>query len=178
MGDDYNFGDPDLVGRRHVSAIDLKKEYVLGFLFDDAHETVLLIKKTRPTSQQGKLNGIGGKIEPGETALAAMKREFLEETGFENDFQWRQYASLHFDNCDIYVHSAFCSEKTMSEIVERGAREGWPTDETPLMQLTWGSSAKWMTNLRWLIPMAFDTGFRSHLTITYNEANDKVDLAR
>lgn len=57
------------------------QEYVCGFLFDLERTRVLLIRKRRPAWQAGKLNGVGGKIEPGETALDAMRREFHEETG-------------------------------------------------------------------------------------------------
>lgn len=57
-------------------------EYVLGFMFNEDESKVLLVHKNRPTWQAGKLNGIGGKIEAGETPLQAMEREFMEETGF------------------------------------------------------------------------------------------------
>lgn len=54
-------------------------EYVLGFAFQGS--IVYLIEKTHPASQKGMLNGIGGKIEKGETPNVAMEREFREETG-------------------------------------------------------------------------------------------------
>lgn len=57
--------------------------YVLGFMFDHEEKHVLLIWKNRPKWQAGKLNGIGGKIEAGETPLQAMEREFTEETFFK-----------------------------------------------------------------------------------------------
>ncbi len=40
----------------------LKKRYVVGIIFDDQNN-VLLINKLRPDTQKGMLNGIGGKIE-------------------------------------------------------------------------------------------------------------------
>ena len=49
--------------------------YVAGFMFDSSYENVLLIRKTKPKWQEGLLNGVGGKIEPGEKELDAMKRE-------------------------------------------------------------------------------------------------------
>jgi 8-oxo-dGTP diphosphatase len=58
-------------------------EYVAGFLFSPDEKEVLLIHKKRPVWQAGKLNGIGGHIELGETPLEAMRREFLEETGLD-----------------------------------------------------------------------------------------------
>jgi len=59
---------------------DFKKLYVLGFVFYRA--SVIMVKKTRgPKLNIGRLNGIGGMVEDGEGPLAAMRREFLEETG-------------------------------------------------------------------------------------------------
>lgn len=55
--------------------------YVLGFIFDVAGREVALIEKRRPAWQAGRLNGIGGKIEAGETPLQAMQRECREECG-------------------------------------------------------------------------------------------------
>lgn len=59
--------------RRHV------RRYVLGFYFVD--DKVALIRKTKPSWIAGKLNGLGGKILPGEMPIAAMVREFREESG-------------------------------------------------------------------------------------------------
>lgn len=55
--------------------------YVLGFVFDESMQWVWLLKKARPDWQAGKLNGIGGHVEPGEKPKVAMAREALEETG-------------------------------------------------------------------------------------------------
>lgn len=56
-------------------------EYVLGFLFRECQPLVALITKNKPEWQKNKKNGIEGKIEPNETPLEAMRREFQEETG-------------------------------------------------------------------------------------------------
>lgn len=58
-----------------------QRRFVLGFCFDIGYHNVLLIEKNRPPWQAGKLNGIGGKIEEGESPSGAMVREFQEETG-------------------------------------------------------------------------------------------------
>ena len=68
--------------RRTMSPANVQ-EYVCGFLFSPDRTRVLLIRKNRPAWQAGKLNGLGGKIEPGETPLEAMRREFREEAGAE-----------------------------------------------------------------------------------------------
>src|SRR6187551_944090 len=56
--------------------------YACGFLFSPDRARVLLIRKRRPAWQAGKLNGVGGKIEPSDDSpLAALTREFREEAG-------------------------------------------------------------------------------------------------
>jgi len=59
------------------------KKYVLAFIFTKDMENVWLIQKNRPNWQKGKLNGIGGKIEPGETPKEAILREVHEESGVD-----------------------------------------------------------------------------------------------
>jgi 8-oxo-dGTP diphosphatase len=54
---------------------------VVGFCFSKDKSMVALIRKTHPQWQAGRLNGIGGHIERGESIYQAMKREFNEEAG-------------------------------------------------------------------------------------------------
>lgn len=61
--------------------LDPNRRYVVGFIFSLDRQSVLLIRKNRPQWQLGKLNGIGGEIEKGETPHAAMTRECAEECG-------------------------------------------------------------------------------------------------
>ncbi len=69
--------------------------YVCGFLFNAGRTRVVLIEKRRPAWQAGLLNGVGGKIEPGETAVEAMRREFNEEAGIDVK-TWTRF-------CDLWV---------------------------------------------------------------------------
>lgn len=72
------------------------KSYVIGFMFNPDLSRVALVKKNRPAWQAGLWNGIGGHIEEGEQPLAAMQREFFEETGVpvEKQGEWRQVSYL------------------------------------------------------------------------------------
>lgn len=69
----------------NVNAWDIGQEYVCGFAIDRTAKWVLLIQKNRPAFQVGKWNGIGGKVEPGESPIDAMVREFREECGIETE---------------------------------------------------------------------------------------------
>ncbi len=126
------------------------QEWVAGFLFKDADERVLVIRKTHPEWQKGKLNGIGGKLENGETPVQAMRREFSEEAGiFVNG--WREFCTLNWKggtvhfmratwNADMKEPRSMTDELVMwkaSMICE------WPGDS-------------FIPNLRWLVPMARD----------------------
>lgn len=82
-------------------AIPSLKRYVLGFIFDsykvgDKQErfvSVLLERKQRPAWQAGKLNGVGGKIELGESPFEAMHRECKEETTLDIR-DWVEYGEI------------------------------------------------------------------------------------
>jgi 8-oxo-dGTP diphosphatase len=89
--------------------------YVLGFMFDKKKEYVLLVRKNRPAWQRGKLNGIGGKLESGESYDAAMIREFKEETGIQTyQHQWQFFGEMmshaHEDSFSVAMYRAFSDE--------------------------------------------------------------------
>jgi 8-oxo-dGTP diphosphatase len=85
----------------------------LCFIIQDRR--VLLIRKKRGLGA-GKINGPGGKIEPGETALASAIREAQEEIGVtpslleecgELHFQFTDGYSLH---CTVFIARQFTGE--------------------------------------------------------------------
>ena len=79
-------------------------EYVLGFAISG--DAVLV----RSHDLFPPRNGIGGKIESGETPGGAMQREWSEETGVAPLDRWVKVAILMFPTCDVHV---FCSEVKM-----------------------------------------------------------------
>lgn len=90
--------------------------YTCAFAFHK--NNVLLIRKAKPDWQAGLLNGIGGKVEDGESIFQATVREFKEETGlWDSQFTpliyhamiWPEYQS-HKDYPLVYF-SAFTIEK-------------------------------------------------------------------
>ncbi|SDU09946.1 8-oxo-dGTP diphosphatase [Verrucomicrobium sp. GAS474] len=67
---------------------------VLCFIVDADAGRILLIRKLRGLGA-GKINGPGGKVEPGETPLAAAVRETEEEIGV-TPTDLREMGDLHF----------------------------------------------------------------------------------
>jgi 8-oxo-dGTP pyrophosphatase MutT (NUDIX family) len=76
--------------------------YVVGIIFDELIDKVLLIRKNRPDWQVGKLNGVGGKIEQDETPNDAMVRECYEECGLLLD-NWVLF-DTYTDDKDYLVY--------------------------------------------------------------------------
>lgn len=126
------------------------KQYVVGFLFDQMITRVVLIMKLRPDWQMGKWNGVGGKIEKDEKPLAAITREFQEETGmFVPD--WKPFCVLHGDlhgagKYDVHFFVAFSGDLHCVET---------KTDEpVRIHRIKDVPNIGAVPNLSWLIPMA------------------------
>jgi 8-oxo-dGTP diphosphatase len=123
--------------------------YVVGFMFNSAENAVLLLRKNRPTWQEGKLNGIGGRVEDGEDVQQAMRREFLEETGLECD-SWCEFCVLS-DERGWRIHF-------LSAIGLIGKAQA-TTDEKPVIVSAFALPFDVIPNLKWLIPMALSMRF-------------------
>lgn len=133
------------------------RHYVAGFLFGDNCKCVALIKKLRPAWQAGLYNGIGGKVEPGETPMQAMIREFREETGV-TVMWWQPFCTIvHSESKSNSgpwtVHFFKCLRSEVATLQS-------PTDE----KVTWWNvnavccdlNDYFVSNLRWLVPMALE----------------------
>lgn len=121
-------------------------KYCLGFLFDDK-QNVALILKQRPQWQKDRLNGIGGKVEEGETALEAMRREFREEAGVDVS-SWEHFATLEGQAWHVFVFRAFDNKALEAASAQ--------TDE-PIIKVdskVVAYFASIISNLQWLIPLA------------------------
>lgn len=59
----------------------------LGYVWDREQDCVLLIRRnTRPDDDHyGKVNGLGGKLEPDESIVASLRRELHEEANIQLD---------------------------------------------------------------------------------------------
>lgn len=123
-------------------------EYVVGFLFSIDRRQVVLIQKKRPSWQAGRYNGPGGRIEAGETAHEAMRREFAEETGVSVR-NWHRFCSLSGKGridakpTVIYFFRAFGGVGCVASLTDERV-EAYHVDALPNV----------LPNLTWLIPMA------------------------
>jgi 8-oxo-dGTP diphosphatase len=123
----------------------IMKKYVAGFLFSKNSKKVVLISKLRPEWQIGKLNGVGGKIEKGETFYEAIVREFQEETGVEIK-DWELFCCLK--NKQWLVN--FFRAKADADIK---SMEDEQVDWYLVKDIY---NLNTIPNLRWLIHMALD----------------------
>ena len=132
------------------------QKYSCGFMFNQRRSSVVLIRKEKPEWQTGSLNGIGGKVEPGEWAKQSMIREYEEEAGVHYE-DWIHFATIT-DNETFEVvffkasdYDAYSDSMTMEgeEIVKSDVfgRAG---------DVTFGIDASCLYNLNWLIPLALD----------------------
>lgn len=121
------------------------RSYVVGFLFDQPCDRVLLIEKRHPVWQAGMLNGVGGKAGPGESIAEAMRRESLEEADVTPD--WRHFVTLRHPVVEVaffVARDSECFHQARALTDERLAR-------VPIARLgLWGIIA----DLAYLIPMA------------------------
>lgn len=152
----------------------MSSNYALGFFFDQRLENVVLISKQKPSWQRGFLNGVGGKIEPGETSLQAMVREFEEETGVKtHSDDWSSIASLQETNgwsVDVFATVAFDEDFWSVRTT---------TDEEIVVVLARFLDARSdvLPNLRWLIPLCLDF-FRIGSNLSKIEAYYQADSGR
>lgn len=125
-------------------------DYVVGFQFNRYGDRVALIRKGRPEWQSGLWNGIGGKVDPGETPEAAMLREFKEETGVPQDhIEWEPFARLDtWTKNRVFFYSSFTDQVELIRSV---------TDEpVDIFGLAFATTMtdRLVPNVPWLVSMA------------------------
>lgn len=122
--------------------------YVAGFCFSENGKQVALIRKLKPEWQRGLLNGIGGKVEPGEEPCAAMVREFEEETGARVE-GWRSFCTATTEEDRLHF---FTARGDLAALRSAEDEEVVTVDvaDVPVLET--------IPNLRWLIPLALDEG--------------------
>src|SRR5258708_24343400 len=90
----------------------MKKMYVNGFMFDEQGKNMVFIEERKfPENVDWSLNpfnGVGGKIESGETHVEAMVREFGEETGVQTrTSDWTLFAIMENPEWIVFYFKCF-----------------------------------------------------------------------
>jgi len=130
----------------------LLKRYVVGFMFTEDRQQVLLIRKAKTRDglgwMLGRLNGIGGMLAEKENPFLAMSREFEEETGlFVNPLDWQwcgRYARQ--DSHEVIAFRLFSdAARKETQSSDEGSIFLHRVDEVPFLPH--------VDNLRWLLPL-------------------------
>ena len=134
-------------------------EYSVGFVHNDFD--VALIRKNRPDWQAGLLNGIGGKIEKGESPLEAMIRECKEEAGrFVGP--WNHFLTLEGTTARVFCFAVYDEDndhiyKLETQPHETEEIEIWPLDGLNT-GMRGGFNSTTVPNLQWIIPLMMQRG--------------------
>lgn len=124
------------------------KHYVVGFLYQpiDGKWHVALVKKNKPIWQKGLWNGIGGKIEEGESPENAIVREFKEETGINSTRHfWRLKAILACPGGTVFFFAARSECRKLPSENDNGEHLAWREVENLPKNI--------ITNLKWFVPL-------------------------
>lgn len=126
--------------------------YVLGFLFDPGERNVVLIEKQKPEWQKGRFNGVGGKVEDGETFNGAMSREFHEETGvLLPPHEWTPYVKMTgADGRHFELHVFYAVDVALYDVRTMETEKVIFTSTKAVIQ----GEFKTIGNVPWLVAMA------------------------
>jgi 8-oxo-dGTP diphosphatase len=132
---------------------------VLGFAI--LNRQVLLVRKRRPQWQAGLLNGLGGHVEPGESDVEAMVREFREECGVESQpHNWYRVCTMVGTGWEVVVFA--------SASIDIGAAQT-TTDEEVCVRRTDDLGLGLCSHVPWLLGMAHDSDLVDrNVTVTYD----------
>lgn len=121
----------------------------LGFVFTPDLSQVILIEKHRPRWQDGRLNGLGGKVEGRERWRTCLSREVFEEANLHIPTQaWQSVGKISLKNWRVQVF-AVRYDGLLTDLSSK-------TDEPVAWYSTTNLPPQVMPNLNWLVPLAKD----------------------
>lgn len=129
-----------------------KIKATLAFVFNETLDQVLLIEKQKPPQHAGLLNGLGGKVENGETHLECVTREIAEEAGLRIEPEkWLPVGQMNWSNWEVSIWTSVIGSKAPITFPESGVN-WYPVENLP---------KNIITNLSWLIPLAVDINLKA-----------------
>jgi len=154
----------------------------LAYLWDRSSDEVLMIRRdARPDDDHfGKVNGLGGKLEPDESVVEGLRRELDEETGLELDevalrgtITWTNFGPKREEWLGfIFLVTAWTGEPPTNN--EEGSLE-WIARSRLLAACDDDPSVRQQADLpmwdgdRHFVPLVFDDELRSfHGTMPYD----------
>ena len=120
--------------------------YVLALLFTPDRARVVLMHKTRPAWQAGRVTALGGKLLPDESPADAARREVREEAGVDVR-DWEEF--LVWDDPVYRMHAV-----RAFDAAAEGARMA--EDQEVFLASVDALPPNLIDNLRWLVPLALD----------------------
>lgn len=141
----------------------------LGYVMSPDGRSVLLVHRNRRAedAHQGKYNGLGGKLEPGEDILACLRREVREESGLECEelllrgtISWTGFGKAGEDWFGFIFRIDRYSGEPWSENSD-GPLEWVPVERVMELPLWEGD--------RYFLPLVFAAGPQFHGTMPYRD---------
>ena len=129
-----------------VAPVAAKRAFVLALLYSMDGRQVVLMKRTRPSWQAGRVNALGGGILVGETAASAARREVREECGVDVE-EWSEVLVWEDAEYRMHVMRAMSSRATEARTLE---------DQEVFLASVDALPENVIDNLRWLVPLALD----------------------
>lgn len=156
------------IAQAEEPSADAYRHYVLGFLFNHAKSRVVLIRKQRGMPHLvGRLNGLGGQVQFGESVEEAMSRECLEECGLlVRPEEWRNVGPLQFAAQRMgFLLTAEVEDVALDRVTASSEGSVFALSVANVLS---GHLHDCMANLNWMIGLCLDPEQPKFLGVDYS----------